>query len=86
MKLRQGRVRLGLRKGPAPKGGGYRMAAQSSGCSAELPELEERLDNGQVWMLGGFLKGRILGSLIPEGPFQLGLFYSVNIGYVHSIL
>lgn len=86
MKLRQGRVRLGLRKGPAPEGGGYRMAAQSSGCSAELPELEECLDNAQVWMLGGFMKGWILGSLIPEGPFQLGLFYSMNIVYVHSIL
>lgn len=72
MKLHQGRVRLGLRKGPAPEGGGYRRGAQGSGCSAELPELEERLDSAQVWMLGGFLKGQILGSFILRVPSNLG--------------
>jgi len=72
MKLRQGRIRLGLRKGPAPEGGGYRRGAQGSGCSAELPELEERLDSAQVWLVGGFLKGWILGSFILRVPSNLG--------------
>lgn len=48
------------------------MGAQGSGCSAELPELEERLDSAQVWMLGGFLKGQILGSFILRVPSNLG--------------
>lgn len=46
------------------------------------PELKERLDSAlrrAVWVLGSAVWSRELGSMVFEGPFQLGVFQRAAI-------